>query len=277
MTEPIPFTDTKVVEQIPKLITNSRNLLDLGRRFTESIENQVDLSPIKIMAMSFANKQLRHLEAIIKLDGHRDIEIIARTMIEALCMLIWANQESETRPSRWMEYTAIYDFKLISDPEFRARTDQQTIKSVIEKLQYLVNRDDYFLNSDGRDAKYNSKPLLPEHFVYNWYGKTSISKIIDESKWETDPSFSVTMKDYYSRFSEWNHSSAVGLTRSLENNDGQIQYIDYSPWVAGQGLAVGFHTTILILELTNKLFNSNFDTDIQALKQQYVDHHFNER
>jgi hypothetical protein len=49
------------------------------------------------MALQFHGKQLGHAEAVVVLGDHPDSALIARSMLEGLCLLKWAKQDPSAR------------------------------------------------------------------------------------------------------------------------------------------------------------------------------------
>src|SRR3989339_687799 len=56
---------------------------------------------LAFMSLSFVSKQIDHLKTIrilVDMGQHKDAELIARSMIEGLFLLLWAARDPSTRP-----------------------------------------------------------------------------------------------------------------------------------------------------------------------------------
>jgi len=55
------------------------------------------------MSLYFSNKQTEHLASLLSWKPTHDFFLIARSMIEGVCLLTFASEEKETRAQNWDE------------------------------------------------------------------------------------------------------------------------------------------------------------------------------
>ena len=110
---------TKALQDIPNLIQFADKLVKLTDAMTQQAEFD-EMDHLGLMSLCFVSKQIEHLRSIrilVESRQYRDAGLIARSMIEGLCTLLWAAREPQTRPLYWKAYAWVEDYKLMLKKE----------------------------------------------------------------------------------------------------------------------------------------------------------------
>src|SRR5882672_4123436 len=68
---------------------------------------------LAFMALCFLSKQIDHAKSIIALVPGRDTILIARSMIEGLCQLLWAAKAPNVLPLQWRTFAYVHDWRIM--------------------------------------------------------------------------------------------------------------------------------------------------------------------
>src|SRR5688572_11319416 len=82
---------------LPRLRQSVKELLALAHEITENVAYS-EKDHLAFMALCFLSKQIDHTQSVLALIPSRDVILIARSMIEGLCQLLWAAQEPDRLP-----------------------------------------------------------------------------------------------------------------------------------------------------------------------------------
>ena len=98
--------EEKAKRDLPGLREWVKRLLSLAEEMTQLVADvpYSEEDHLSLMAWCFLSKQIDHLRSVDKLIPSRDAILVARTIIEGLCQLLWAAQEPATRPFQWRAF-----------------------------------------------------------------------------------------------------------------------------------------------------------------------------
>ena len=173
-------------DRIPTLDDYASQLLDLSNDIISS-----DILPYErygfhlgAMVDAFCHKQIDHLKSIcilVKAEQYNDAQIICRSSIESLYLLLWSaygpkDKPGEVRPIQWFAYEGIEGYrKIMRDVSYELDFNYETI------IFQIVNDYGYlFLTDKAKRNKHKSNQWDDDPFIKRW--PPNNSEIIDELK-----------------------------------------------------------------------------------------------
>lgn len=211
------------------------------------------------MAANFLSKQYDHLRSIILLEPSRDVILIARSMIEGLCQLLWAARDPLVLPLKWRTFSCIEDWrnlrKYLARGDFVDPVKQAAVNANLEKY------GNEFFNRKSRGAREKGNPLPKDPYCRDWRCGMSIKDVCEEV------GGSDLYERLYTNWSGWHHWSPGGFSASLTRQDDRLIYTTLSSTDAASALASGFQCVIQTAEITNDHLNMGFEKAIDQLKE----------
>lgn len=241
------------------------------RRFADDLITIVDellSQPIRykqddhfaFMALGFTCAQAEHLKAICTLVDagfHKDAALIARTVIEGLCRLLWAAQMPEERPRLWRMFSIIDDFRIV-DPEVW-KDNPRLAKELKEKLKKYGPL--FYTRKAKQEAK-KEEPLPKDPYWRDWTGHT-IWQIFSDAAAEK-------LYTFYRDVSCWVHWSPRGIGSSLDIEENRVRYTTQAPENAATALATGFQALLETALLLDSKLELGFSEPLQQLRAEYI-------
>ena len=236
------------------LVTFARETID-NIRYSEE-------DHLAFMALCFLGKQIDHANSILALIPSRDAILIARSMIEGLCQLLWAAKDPRVLPLKWRAFAYVQDWRTLQskleagepvDPETRAG-----IESAVRQFggQFLKGRPGSSWDSGA--------PIRTDPFHKDWKAGRQIRQICE----------SVGGGDLYRRlyqpFSDWHHWGPAGLGAAIDREGDRIFYSSLRPSDTATALAVGFQCLWQTVELVDRHLDLALTARIADLRDEYV-------
>jgi hypothetical protein len=239
-------------------------LLDLARETVEGAE-YLDDDHLGFMALCFLSRQIDHVQSIVTLVPNRDAILIARSMIEGLCQLLWAAQKPKDRPLKWRAFAYIYDWRLqqlkIARGESIDLNQQKLNEMGIQEYGKL------FYTKEARLAVSQNQTLPTDPYFKNWTCGTQIKQICD------CVDAGDLYKEVYSSFSDWHHWGTAGIGKTLSWNENKVTFSSSSSSNSAMALATGFQCLLQTLELTNKHLSLARESQIYSIGDGYIKWH----
>ncbi len=216
------------------------------------------------MALSFLGKQREHMKSILILNESPDVVLIARSMIEGLCQLLWAAKDPDILGLRWRVYSFILDYRIIQtkiaagesvDEESRARNEEG-----------LRLYGDQFLTREARKKRNKGDPLPKDPYRKSWM-KQQVRQTCEKVKGE------LLYEHLYTPFSGYHHWDPGGLGIAIKREHNRVLYSSKSPESAASALAVGFQCLLQTLEVVNKHLELGIASRIAELREGYIAWH----
>ncbi len=252
--------EDKAKRDLPGLREWAQRLLSLSNEAAANCQYPEE-DDLGFMASCFLSKQIDHLESIVILVPRRDAVLVARSMIESCCQLLWAAQDPDTRPSQWRNFVWIRDWRVMKEMIARGETVDPETRSRIE--DELRKSGDRYMKGKARKARDNGAPW-PDPYHDDWRCGTTI--------WETCKS--VGGEDLYRKiykpFSDWQHGGVSKLGEAIKREGNRIVYSSYSPRDSATVLAVGFQCLLQTVEFTNNHLKMGLGTKISELHNNYI-------
>lgn len=206
------------------------------------------------MVVAFCWKQEDHADAIMTLGKHRDVQLIARSMIEGLCQLKWAAQDPGSRAERWRQFAWVHDWRLL-------RRDHKVGKPVPSDteeriLDGLAEHGHLFLKAKARK---NQDKAGRDPYVQHWSGR-SVAQLCEEVKGER------LYEWPYATFSDWHHWSPGGVVPVFKEEGRKVTFPRPSAHDVLPSFAVAFQCLYETIELANSTFALGADNDLREIR-----------
>ena len=220
---------------------------------------------LAFMSLSFVSKQIDHLKTIrilVDMGQHKDAELIARSMIEGLFLLLWVTHDPSTRPLLWRSYAIVEDFRLMRKKEQAGETIDSSHKQNIDE-QLNIYGSQFFTNK-ARTAQKEGLPLPQDPYRKNWTGKT-IREICEEVEGVN------LYEKIYCETSEWIHWTPRGLGSAIRRKGEMVHYYQQSTESEATALACAFQALLESLVLLDSHLNLGFSNNLKELRNTYIE------
>jgi hypothetical protein len=193
----------------------------------------------------------------------QDGTLIARSMLEGLCQLLWAAKESETLPLQWRAFVLVHDWRLMQEKlargELVAPERQDEIASRLAEPRHRV-----FLTTRARKAKESGQPMPADPYYKDWRCGRQLKEIFE----------AVGGEDLhcgpYDSYSEWHHWDASGFGEAIHREGSRIVYLPHVASKSASSLACGFQCLLQTLDVVNGHFNMGMASEIADLRDSYI-------
>ena len=168
--------EEKCHQALSGLETWINKLLDLANETVENAES-LDDDHLGFLALCFLSRQIDHIQSIVTLVPNRDATLIARSMIEGLCQLLWAGQEPMSRPLKWRAFAYIHDWRLmmakINRGELVDPNQKESNELAIQEYGW------FFYTKEAKLAIRQNQPLPSDPYHKTWTCGTQLKQICD--------------------------------------------------------------------------------------------------
>jgi hypothetical protein len=246
---------------LPRLRQSVKELLALAHEITENVAYS-EKDHLAFMALCFLSKQIDHTQSVLALIPSRDVILIARSMIEGLCQLLWAAQEPDRLPLQWRAFAWVHDWRVMQAKNATGEAINPEQRAAIENALDLYG--DQLLTTKAKKAQDNGIPLPADPYHKDWRIGRQIFQIC-ESIGATD-----LYRYLYDPFSDWHHWGAGGLGEAITRPENQVVYSSLSPTDIASALAVAFQCLWQTVELTNQHLGLGMTSKISELRNEYL-------
>ncbi len=234
------YSDEIAVEELPEL-------LDWAEIFLQYVKKGIpELSCSKsdhfgFMAIFYLNRQHEHLNSICTLVESRDCALIARTMVEGLIQLKWAEEMPDKRGLQWKTHRWILLWKLmVSAPDSISRDRHQEIEKNFKLYEKIFRKKKYI--------KDDISPAKPEAYHDNWRCNIQMGEMCPN---DLMPLYENTYKD----FSDVLHWGTFSVFESFSQNGSRISFDSNKPSLIGRALTFGIVSLIYTAGVVNSCLN----------------------
>lgn len=258
---------SKAFRHLPSLISFSDELIGLAEDILGRDIRYSETDHLGFMALCFVSEQVEHLKSIRVLVDHgyhRDAGLIARSMMEGLCLLLWAAKDSPSRPLLWRSYAYVEDFRLMKRKEAAGESIEPARRTEIEKM--LNQYGGQFLTKKARKAQREGKPVPTDPYRRTWGGRP-VDQICDEVQGR------LLYEHIYRGMSELIHWSPRGLGTAITRNGQGVTYSGVSPENAATALAVGFQALLQSFEILDEHLQLGEMQRLNQLRERYITFH----
>lgn len=263
--------------EINSLMTNPEHHLPILEKSVDdlvSFSSAVFLSLPKIdksdsmafMALCFTSSQhdrLKTVKLLVDAKLQMDAGQIARSMLEGMAYLLWANEKPSERAILWREYAYVQDFKTMQKREkWKEVYDPDMKKNIEDKVK--LTGDTYYSSYTRKDLR-EGKPLPPDPYGNAWY-VSEINNIGDV--------FNIIgarqMYDIaYAETSEWLHWNITALEHALHYEGDTINYSSADPHMACIALSTGFQALCKSLKILDAHLKLGHEEKLQELENNF--------
>lgn len=229
---------------LPRLRAHLASLRDLSRPMPQGVRFAPD-DHFAFMALFFHAKQLEHTAAVLALDeaaGHPDATLVARSMLEGMWQLQWADQDREPRAHRWRAFSTVYDWRTLT-----ARTAAGEAVAPDREARVLARLApvrEFFLTDAARKAARLGRPEPADPYTATWSGRT-VRQLAEAT------GNLLLYATVYAQFSERHHWDPAGVAAGVQQDAHRLAYDASSPPLRATALSVAFqclHETTRILD-----------------------------
>ena len=241
-------------------------LLDVAADYLRRVRDLLSSRGTKIstegvfasLVVAFCWKQEDHADAILTLGRHRDVQLIARSMIEGLCQVKWAAQDPDTRAERWRQFAWIHDWRLLQRDE---RADKPVpLETEKRILQGVAQHGHLFLKGSARKKK---EKAGRDPYVRHWSGR-SVAELCEEVKGER------LYEWPYASFSDWHHWSPGGIVPAFKEEGRKVTFDRATAHEVLPSFAVAFQCLYETIELANSSFALGADQDLEEIREGFL-------
>ncbi len=209
------------------------------------------------MVVFYAWKQEDHADAVLRLGKHRDVQLVARSMIEGLCQLKWAAGDPEVRAERWRLFGFVHDWRLMQRNLGAGKEVPPDTRHRIE--QGLAAHGHLFEFTDAARRKQKGKdPYMP-----HWSG-LSAYRICEAVKGQK------LYDSGYTAFSDWHHWSPGGLLKAVKAEGQKRSFPEPTARDVLGAHVVAFQCLFETMEQANHQFKLGLDADLDSLRTGFL-------
>jgi hypothetical protein len=256
---------TKALQDIPSLIQFADKLIELTDDMTQQAKFDEN-DHLALMSLCFVSKQNEHLQSIrilVESRRYRDAGLIARSMIEGLCILLWSARKPQKRPLQWKSYAWVEDYKLMLKKEKAGEKVDPAIKSRIGEQLRIYSAE--FLQKPKK--RQNCQSHLPSDPYRNRWIDQNVHDICKEVEGD------LLYEKIYRETSQWIHWTIRGMSSAIRRDDLTFVYINTSADMGATALASGFQSLFQSAKLLNDHLKLGYDERLMDLIAEYSDFH----
>jgi len=250
-----------VEKDLPALRQWVERSLALANKITDNVQYKED-DHIAFMALCFLSKQIDHTKSILTLMPSRDVILIARSMIEGLCQLLWAAKDANSLPLRWRAFSWVHDWRVMQAKNALGGFIEPESRTAIQDA--LIQYGDQFLTNDAIKARKKGVSLPADPYHKNWRTGYPLRQIFKEVGGDD------LYRKLYGPFSDWQHWGSGGLGDAITRQGNQIVYSSLSPTDIASALAVAFQCLLETTKLIDEHLGFGLTLEISKLHDEYV-------
>ncbi|MCH2534828.1 MAG: DUF5677 domain-containing protein [Bdellovibrionales bacterium] len=252
-------------EALPNLKQFCRELLSLTRTFDLQDHDLTKKDHFKFVLIIYLYRQCSHMNAVLKLENHRDSTLIVRSMLEGLLQLIWMANDPTNRAYRWRLFSYVHDWRVtLERRKMGIKLDAEHLKRI---KSALVEHGIQFVTKKKQKTIDLKKELdaWKNPFVKSWFGMT-ISELANHK----DVQGSTLYNSNYSFFSRIHHWDTGSFQSVIERNGNKISYLPASSQELATSFATAFQCLFQTAVLVNTEFGLTYCNGLNDLRHRYA-------
>jgi len=207
------------------------------------------------MTWCFLQRQAEHLPSLVSLVPHKDTLLIARSMVEGYCQLLWAAQEPEVRAKRWRAFVWVAQWRTIAGLAKAGYRDEP--EKLTEATRAVLQLGDLLLTSAGQKAAAAGESLQ-DHMHRNWRAGTSLTQILED----------IESREFvdllYDPYSDWHHWGVWEIGQCMKWTPGHITFTGESPADSASALTMGIKSASRTMRLADEYLQLGFASEIDS-------------
>lgn len=264
-------------ERIPELLDHADQLLNLANEvISASIKLDAKNDTLGLMIASFTHKQIYHLKSIcilVKSGQYKDAEIICRSSVEGMYLLLWSTYGPKDNPGRirplcWAAHDGIDEYRRMieSDTEEIDLKTETAIFDAVKEYGYLLRSE------KSKKNLRQGKPLPDFPYIKRWpEDYMDYREIVKELEdlGLLDPKLN-HYDGVYRGFSQWLHWTPGSFKKVFDYDENRIsQNLDHCKFVGSGAITLGLYPLATSLNLFNDHFKLNFQNRLIELSTEY--------
>lgn len=205
------------------------------------------------MAYVYLSKQLDHAIGILRLDDHPDTQLIARSMLEGRCQLLWAYADAEQRALMWREFVVIVDWRTLQAQDAKGEAVDAATRATVMRRAAESGEQFRKPSSTARDP-----------YRREWHPLGSVRAMFSA----TDSM--VLYEALYGPLSQWHHWSPGGAGRALTHTDGSFVYRAQDDTMHATALAAALQCLHDTAAIADRVLNIGLGTQLADIFGRYV-------
>ena len=206
-----------------------------------------------LIFLSKLQEQAGSVELLVSQGHGRDAELVARSMLESLAILLWMARDPAVRPLQWRSFAAVHDWRLLRKSQSEGTTVDLDKKREVEDG---INR----YGSLHENPKCRGKA---DPYYKNWRGKLTVKEIFEEVSGDT------LYVEIYGPLSDWIHSGVQTIGSALLRTETEISWNPPPPTTDASAYEAAFQSLGQGLLLGAKHFDSELLRKAEDLIDRY--------
>lgn len=239
----------------------AKKLLDLSDNNASNIK-YLESDHLGFMCLCFLSKQIDHMRSILALVPKRDAILVARSMIEGFCKLLWAAKKPKDRPFKWRIFACVSDWRLLTEKlHNKISIPPEENHQIMERLnKYGAN----FLTNKAKMKRDNGGNLPRDPYHKDWCCGKSVKDICEDVG-----GLDLYLK-LYSPYSDWHHWGPSGLGSAIKKDKNSVIYKSFSKSDVAASICSAFQCLLQTLELTIEHLNMEDLAIVEELKNEFI-------
>lgn len=258
------LTEQRAEQALPELRDWLNRLLNLTDEMAYGVKYSEE-DHLSFMALCFLHKQVDHARSVIMLIPGRDAVLIARSMIEGLVQLLWAESRPDELPKKWRAFAWIHDWRIMREKAGKGKTVDESQRTKIEDA--LHEFGEQFLKKREKSSRESGGAMSDDPYHDNWRTGYAIKNICKDVEGEE------MYDNLYVPFSDWHHWGAAGLGSCLSRQDGYVTYSSLSHSDSATALIVAFQCVFQTAEVVERNLETGVGLKLSELRDNYIRWH----
>jgi hypothetical protein len=244
-------TERDPAQDLPLLKQRLVQVAELGGTCTEAARIS-DYDDFGFMTLNFLCKQMDHAGSLLLLTPRRDSVLIARTMFDGLCQLLWAYQRPTERGCQWRAFSCVHDWRVMQAELDAGRAVDEKDRRIIENA--LAEYGQIFLRKGA------STVTSPDPYYKHWRAGMSLSEMASAVGGKEQ------YEDYYASASDWEHWGHGGFGNALSRSSDQITFSSDSIRICADSLFRACQYLLQTIDITNAYLHLSKEEAIGSMR-----------
>lgn len=258
------YSQQDAERDLPELEVWSDKLMKMAKGVMESDSLRLTKEPFRLFCLAFLTRQFDHVGSLVALHGHRDMTLIARSMLEGMAILMWVSKDAASRAALWRDFIYVHDWRMYRRHRREGKpVNEEEWNQVLEGLEATGAE---FYSPKARDRLSSGETLPADPYRGNWIGKKyyKLFDDIDLMDW---------YRKFYAPFADWHHWGSASLLNSLSFGDDGVTYSGAREDDTVYALLIGISSLHVTLQLANVELNLEIGPELDEYRVTFEEWH----